>query len=934
MNIVGEGFNPIIIGQIKKRQEIYGSVNKDNEQLNYINNKTGWCRLASSVEVIQLPQNRNIPSSGINLAKDFILFNGTSKLNNQLRGGVWPGTDDFNNSAYGVGGTSFGLRPMPGIIQATIKTETRGSLKTATINVKANSKEQFDIIDILYLRLGYSMLLEWGSSSYYDNKKGYISDNPNSLINDFFENNITYANYPEKINEQRLNSCGNYDAIIGKVVNFNWTFTKEGTYDITIILRSMGDVIESLKTNILLPNTQNSFNGVSSSSINVTPSSTPNKTYTPLTPNLNSPSPNDENEVINPQTISNEIGKEFYKLQKELSKAPKPPQTETTYSSDNINVDAFKKIYYGDTSITAYYVRLGYFLKFIQSTLIPIIDNKVDTPLLKIDTDIESNIIYLLARQISTNPGICIFKRDIKGTSGEVYNFFTSLNSFITGKNTNSYGKIMNAYFNMDWILTSMDSLKDEKGNVSLYSLLNLLCGGWNQSTGNFNKLEPIVDDDENIIRIIDQLSLPDRIGWLDDPIINKSSQLAKFNVYLNGNNNGSFVKDISFNTTVPPNLASMITIGATSKGYVVGQDSTALSRMNAGLEDRFKKTITNGNLDVGKEDQGDTALPTNFINVYNTFDIFLKSLSENKWNQEAINAFTDIASTFYEYDQAYQSESLSELEKLAIEAQNALPNNTFVSGGAVTLKKNPIKSSSSTIGFLPFDLQLVISGLSGMKVYQMYTITSEFLPSNYPESLEFLIKGITHTIQNNEWSTTIESISVPKNVNGSTYGDTSLSNASSNFLPPNNLTTSVTTDQTARDIIRFFTSKGLGKVQASGIAGNLFAESSFRPNVLNVSGGNIGSYGLAQWRGSRQQELLNFAQNRGESKGNLSITTQLEFILKEFNTTEGLAFSDLKQQTTIEGAAISFGTKYERFNQNDRSLPRRIAFSKKFFNL
>jgi hypothetical protein len=50
------------------------------------------------------------------------------------------------------------------------------------------------------------------------------------------------------------------------------------------------------------------------------------------------------------------------------------------------------------------------------------------------------------------------------------------------------------------------------------------------------------------------------------------------------------------------------------------------------------------------------------------------------------------------------------------------------------------------------------------MKVYQKYIADTEFLPSNYPQSLEFLIKGITHEIKDNQWITTLESLAVPKN--------------------------------------------------------------------------------------------------------------------------------------------------------------------------
>ena len=51
---------------------------------------------------------------------------------------------------------------------ASVKTETRGSLKTGTIQIKANNKGQFDIISTLYLRIGYTMLLEYGWSIYFD----------------------------------------------------------------------------------------------------------------------------------------------------------------------------------------------------------------------------------------------------------------------------------------------------------------------------------------------------------------------------------------------------------------------------------------------------------------------------------------------------------------------------------------------------------------------------------------------------------------------------------------------------------------------------------------------------------------------------------------------------------------------------------------------
>jgi hypothetical protein len=45
----------------------------------------------------------------------------------------------------------------------------RGSIKKATVKIKAYSRDQFDILDILYMRLGHTVLLEWGWSHYFNN---------------------------------------------------------------------------------------------------------------------------------------------------------------------------------------------------------------------------------------------------------------------------------------------------------------------------------------------------------------------------------------------------------------------------------------------------------------------------------------------------------------------------------------------------------------------------------------------------------------------------------------------------------------------------------------------------------------------------------------------------------------------------------------------
>jgi len=277
MNIVGEDFNQEIAKQVIQRQKIYGSINRSNEELTYLNARTGWCKLMSGVSVNPAElntfaniRNLNIPSGNF-LAQNHVLWNGVTSFNTENNTSFWNNqgiaTDKsvFNDGAYGFGGLELGIRPMPGIISAEIKTETRGSIKKATVKIQANNRTQFDIIDLLYMRLGYSVLLEWGQSSYFNNDGTYIKKNPYSLAIPWFTEKyatvgggtapLTYNSILKVINSYRLLSCGNYDAIFAKVVNFSWNFTNEGKYDITINLISLGDVIESLKANTLLGKT-------------------------------------------------------------------------------------------------------------------------------------------------------------------------------------------------------------------------------------------------------------------------------------------------------------------------------------------------------------------------------------------------------------------------------------------------------------------------------------------------------------------------------------------------------------------------------------------------------------------------------------------------------------------------------------------------------
>ena len=988
MNIVGENFPEKIVKQINVRQEKKGAKNRNPEGdpslLVWQNANTGWVKMVSSVDVN--PNQRTFDDdtsaflfSNTSLAQQYVLFGGVYTEGNGKKGlryGASPSNftiEDsetkkiikkgltYTNSAYGLGGLELGLRPMPGITSFSIKSENRGSLRTATIGIKCYNKQQFDIINTLYLSLGYSVLIEWGNAMYYDNDGKFEKNNPNSLADEFLNGELKWNSISDNIQEKRLASCGNYDAALGKVVNFSWTLNRDLSYDVTVIVRTIGDVIESLKMNALsgyigVNLTNITSTKVSSQSGNVSRRASKVQEaafekIVKLAIQLGSPDPKltaaiamNESRWLtselyikgnNPfgqttteaQVNSNEVGivglivadgdkiakynslesavkhhlklwgkyyekgnaetstqklvaagyntassqlwieniTKIYNIRKNdsvpltafastansdgtpnynrspestiaaleslgvkvpIKNNPPPAQNassditltdssgniinptvaetpqnvetesatlpESTTSVETIHkyaythdigalfyqtmilLDGYNPTFTNGSSVDAvkieftnnanpqYYIRLGYFLDILQKNVIYQLKNDNKSKIIKIDYDTESNIILLYSRQLSANPNVCIFQRSYDLSDGSKIVIFPELNKFILDgygdpdNGTPFYGKIMNAYFSMSNILEQMNELKNvDTGVLPLIELLKILTRGFCNSTGNFNKIEPTVDADTNVIRFIDELLLPDA----NKIIKQKSNTTADFRMYgYYAGSNGiastaGIVRDLSLTTTVSPKLATMITIGAQSNGYITGQDSTALSSMNYGLTDRVKEEWVEPLIKVNYPSPASTTTPPDdtpttdpptlkdkYQDVIDTFNRFIQDMATTPgptWNQDDVTAFTNSIQSFAEYNQA-----------------------------ETTLKqrqKSPL-SSSPNIGFLPFDLTLTIDGLSGMKIYQKFIADTSFLPSNYPQSLEFLIKGITHEVKDNQWITRLESLAVPKN--------------------------------------------------------------------------------------------------------------------------------------------------------------------------
>ena len=923
--LVGEGIEKYTTDQIQIRQQIAGSGFGDSTRsvdfLQIQNNRNAWLKLGSSVriltakemldELLKQEEYKNLTlkevedsrTTGVDRLKDIgldfkgrfmgkglateaVLFNSLSKVTSSTygedgkkttngsyisRSGVTNTTSVWNtNSAYGLGGNNQGLVPPPGLIDAKIDALNRGSIRKATVNIKAHNKFQFELIELLYIRLGYTMLLEWGWDKYINSQSVAIEKMGNTLMEDvWFQDNegTNFQDLIKKVEYYRKLYNGNYDGFIGRVSNFSWDFDTDGTYNITLNLITVGDVIESLKVNLPkfevskeqikldleryndnnLRDRKKENQKLSEESTIVTNAGNSTLAYSLFL------------DIINPGNKGvtkwkGGIESNYFNL---FAGEETTLQTSIKYNTDNntLKSEFPSEENFLDRDKYSYFLTLGELLSKIQQLCV---HNTNSTPVIDLDNDVESNIMSAYPNQISLDPRICFvkprFSNDISATTETGKDKATYINVGypsqkdlkewfnVDGCNTDCvYGKTMNIYVNYDFISTCL-SKSTKKGEVFLYKFLQNLCDGINSALGNISNLEPIIEDDykiviqdQNKIRGIETSKYSDKFKEDDDV----DFELFGYNIK---NSTSNILRKFNFETKITPQLSSMISIGATANGTSTkNYDATAFSSWNSGLKDQYQlnlvdpkpissdeiltnddvlmlsKSFAEASIDtyVGndvitvsgipiirtpKESafQPSTAKGFTFLGTRNPWGNDLVSFSVNNYNfwsdyvQKAEKnkiakaaeiekerlfdkKYTDKYNSFSADYVRYLIQGFGGKANTILETRHMYYdlNPDFINAGKKAFKAyvdkidneiyNRYGSPSTKIGFIPLDLSLESDGISGIKLYNRLNIRQEFLPKQYPRSVEFLIKNVNHTISDNDWSTELKTLSTPK---------------------------------------------------------------------------------------------------------------------------------------------------------------------------
>jgi hypothetical protein len=655
-NIAGSPFQPYVATQIEKRKNILNKDYRDSSELNWLTNKNVWVRISSGANV-KYGNKRYQGLEGDELSKKYILQGGVL---NHL-----PGADTYtlrsgisSDGAYGIGGTNFGFTPMPGLTDISIKTGGKlGTLKETTFNFICHNMEQLNLMEALYMKLGFGVLVEWGHTYYIDNGTEKIESTPQPLQ---FYGIHNKEDLMEAITTNRKYHSGNYDASWGTVKNFSYTLEGNGRFNCQVQLVGAGDILESLKVNL-----SGEFKA------NITGSSNTGSMY-PVVADANLSLLNNalyhiyQNNVINQGNVtgakmdyddtykkwldyifkphiniidfesnSELIRKGFnYRLINEPGMNKNTggfidskvyPITPTTFFNRlvmgyEINGEGLNQNDATKPGLEQVYITLGHLLLLIKYT--GGLQQKQDAnsnskPYIYVDVNPDTNRCYTFQGHCSLDPSICLIGSNQLpfGITSRIFNDIQTNFPFFDNDGTG--GRFMYTLVNIDWVASLMKKWRtsNTKGNVYFVDLVKDILDGISKATGGYNEFRIVPDDDSRCVRIIDdrRTTSPGQLipNYTEIPILGKKSIVYNFN----------------YTSKISPNTAAMVVVAAQAQPYGVqgAENALAFSHLNKGLYNRLDTVIVDSANDLNKTVSTDSTIEQRYIelrtyieNIYN----------------------------------------------------------------------------------------------------------------------------------------------------------------------------------------------------------------------------------------------------------------------------------------------------------------------------
>jgi hypothetical protein len=744
-----------------------------------------------------------------------------------VSGAPFGSTPDQLSAAYGWGYNANGLNagrgyvPPPGITSVDFEYKNDGALAQATVNIKAFSPEQFAIIDILYMRPGFTVLLEFGHSVYLNNEGEieYLNTSSTSPFEYLFDNasgnsstKPTYSEMARKIRKEKKAKDGNYEGFFGRITKFSWKFNTDGSYNITVKLTGTGDVINSLNVNLSKSSTsaisiltgKGARKYVAGSGV---PKSTQKENLKQSGGLLEAPSgwdydideAEEEGDFIISDAFESQLNFELYQIFNDN----KAFQGNALNKADS-NFDAkgskiivhdipilgrkyTKTIYYGvvkydvsDAGGTEYspitLVKFGALLSMIQK-ICNVSDGKSNS---LIQFEMVRNIF---AKEISKDPNQNnydpntgnVFQEDETYMATYPGNFSSDPNICLKAMGPADSNVIggLTVYFpeftKLNNVLKKGSALKVD-GNKQLANpdLAYRLSQVWVNLNFVTTLLKDLREKDEDEKQTVPLLDL---VQGILTGINEACGGINNFRVIFNEDTSEIQILSEAPCLSVKKKKGEVLTeintygFDQTPSGISQGSFVTSLD-LNSELSDKMATQITIGTAANGGNLDGDGAI----------FSSYSKGLKDTM--------FVDKVQTLDEETGAKSPTFIDKLSKIFkdgefAEAFIAIYNNRdFSEDGYISTLKQINSSVSPKImeryfntasapapSFLPFNMSITMHGLGGIRIYDAFKIDGKVLPLGYnPDNIKLIIKSLSHSISLDGWKTTISTLSMPDN--------------------------------------------------------------------------------------------------------------------------------------------------------------------------
>jgi zinc D-Ala-D-Ala carboxypeptidase len=720
---IGSPISEKVVVQINKRRAVIGKQGtKTNTDLNYLLGNTSWIKLSSGVNTLTEEEAKTLSQQksrtkivgGNGLAKENILFGGILSANGSIRGGISTSTDTNSQTAYRNNPKSSGIRPMPGITGLSVKSKnTFGTLREAEVQISCWSLEDFELIERIYLRPGFTMLLEWGHSTYLNNDGDLVTTIKTIPPEVFFSNDITYSKLLEDINTLREEGDCNYEAMVGYVKNINWNYTPTGEYQCTLTIISSGEILESLK-----PRIHPTHRAVSE------------KDFKKLS--------GDEETMQTAAKSPIHYFAEIVKIQTRPFQKSKGGTSELIYPSFFSVLEDFPifyqsvdystasgfwgQLFSNDERIATHWIPLSALLEIFTKYL-HFVDQtqksgSVDRYFPKFFYDAEKNPNKYLTfpEHFSIDPGVVVLPKTVQGKYiaklGKDAHVKNVANNLQKAQFKGGDDNILNILVSVPFVKGIVDGGLDEKSEFTKTSLeiVQEILQEINSALGGINDLDLTFDEDYEggTYFVVDRNNTP--TNGISSP------ELTLVGI-------DSIFTDISISSKITNNIASQIAIAAQGSSQNFSENVENILKWNPQVVDRVITTKStaeeskDGTKAIEEEEKDRVEKWITDVKAY--FTAFNGSGWRDDQKQAARTLFNE---QMVKYMQSYKK-----------------------------INKEPIP------GLIPVELSFKLDGIGRLKIGETFRIAPGILPSKYQSKFGYIITGIEHTVENNSrWSTGI----------------------------------------------------------------------------------------------------------------------------------------------------------------------------------